>query len=244
MSVSHPLILASAARRGRRAFTLIELLVVISIIVILLAVSIPTIRSLTKSNREKQAVNLLTTLLANARSTAIATHKYSGIVVYEYPAATSTGSTDATSYVQLITQSTINGTGKIRYFTRVPRTTPQRLPQGIQVAMLDDSVSGFKNQASASSGGKCRVILFDSTGQMALLNALATDTSLTDPVSTAWNINGTAGVSQGTSSPGLVVYDASLFLASHNTNPSNDSLWLRQNADVLIVNPYTGNIIR
>jgi type II secretory pathway pseudopilin PulG len=231
-----------ATSRRFAAFTLVELLVVISIIIILLAVSIPTIRALTKSNSQKQAVNLLTTLLANARATAISTHKYSGIVVYEYPAPTPGNGTESTSYVQLITQSSVSG--RLRYFTRVPRTAPQRLPSGIQVATLDDT--GFK-KASDNTTTKCRAIIFDSTGQMLLVNGLGLDPSLTaDQVAVAWNLNATSTstVSQGVSSPGFVVYDAILYMAAHNAPGANDNLWLRQNADVVILNPYTGNVIR
>jgi type II secretory pathway pseudopilin PulG len=238
---------------GRRsaAFTLVELLVVISIIIILLAVSIPTIRALTKSNSQKQAVNLLTSLLANARATAISTHKVSGIVVYEYPAVSNGQSNEATSYVQLITQSAYNGSSKVRFFTRVPRTTPQRLPSGIQAATIDVGVNSFRTQAVDTSnsdqyGGTCRVILFDSTGQLLMTNSIAADTTLKndDPTVAAWNMNGDQSATRGSSSPGFLVYDAVLFNQSHHTPPVNDATWLQQNSDVIILNAYTGNVIR
>jgi prepilin-type N-terminal cleavage/methylation domain-containing protein len=231
---------------GRHAFTLIEILVVMSIIIILIAVSIPTIKALTKGNNEKQAVNLITAMLANARATAISTHKTSGVVVYEYPSANSapSGFTDTTSYIQLITQSGIDVNSKFRTFIRVPRTDPQRLPKGIQVATLDTGTNQFRTEASTASGGRCRVILFDSTGQMVLYNSLATDSSLsTDAIAQAWNIDG-SGITKTASSPGFVIYDANLFNASHQANSANDNTWLRQNADILVVNPYTGTIIR
>jgi hypothetical protein len=42
------------------------------------------------------------------------------------------------------------------------------------------------------------------------------------------------------------VYDAVLFNASHTANPSaaSDATWLQQNSDVIVVNAYTGNVIR
>ncbi|HVX86524.1 MAG TPA: prepilin-type N-terminal cleavage/methylation domain-containing protein [Phycisphaerae bacterium] len=232
--------------RGR-AFTLIEVLVVISIIVILLAVSIPTIKALTKGNGEKQAVNLITTLLANARATAISTHKASGVVFYEYPAPATGNASGTNSYAQLITQSGIDAANKVRYFVRVPGTGPQQLPPNIEVATLDYGSNLFKRQGQLSSdvGGTCRVILFDSNGQMVQYNALATDPALSgDQVAQAWNIAGASSSAGGTSSPGFLVYDALAFKTSHDASSSNDNTWLQQNADVLVVNPYTGTVIR
>ena len=55
----------------RRAFTLIELMVVIAIIVILVAISIPAITAMTKGNDVAQAQNMLSSLIANTRATAI-----------------------------------------------------------------------------------------------------------------------------------------------------------------------------
>jgi prepilin-type N-terminal cleavage/methylation domain-containing protein len=251
MLTSQPTI---APPRGRpAAFTLIEVLVVISIVVILLAVSVPTIRALTKGNSQKQAVNLMTTMLANARATAISTRKASGIVIYEYPAVSNGKSNEATSYIQPITQSKYDGANKLRYFVRVPGSGAQRLPSGIQVATLDMGVNAFRTQAADTTtnnlqkGANCRAILFDNNGQLLLANGIATDSSLsTDLVAAAWNLNADSAVTKGSSSPGFLVYDAVLFNASHTANPSaaSDATWLQQNSDVIVVNAYTGNVIR
>jgi prepilin-type N-terminal cleavage/methylation domain-containing protein len=255
MHTSRPTI---APPRGRSAaFTLIEVLVVISIVVILLAVSVPTIRALTKGNSQKQAVNLMTTMLANARATAISTRKVSGIVVYEYPATTSvTNPSQATSFIQPITQTAYNGSTKVRFFNRVPGTGPQRLTSGIQVATLDVGINAFRTQATDTGtflGGNCRVILFDNNGQLLLANGLAIEATNTDPVAFAWNLRGDPdqsttqvkqSVTRGASSPGFLVYDAGLFVAQHSTSGSTDAAWLRQNSDVIVVNAYTGNVIR
>jgi prepilin-type N-terminal cleavage/methylation domain-containing protein len=249
----------------RRAFTLIEVLVVISIVVIMLAVAVPTIRALTKGNSQKQAVNLMTTMLANARATAISTHKPTGIVIYEYPAVANKVSNEATSFIQPVTQSKYDGANKVRYFTRVQGSGPQRLPSGIQVATLDAGVNAFRTQsanaetaAGGNFGASCRVILFDSNGQMLLANGIGTDPSLaTDAVAQAWNLHGDQKSSggniqqtRGSSSPGFLIYDAVLFNAEHTAaiaagnEATADPIWLRQNSDVLVVNAYTGNVIR
>jgi prepilin-type N-terminal cleavage/methylation domain-containing protein len=252
MLTSQPTI---APPRGRpAAFTLIEVLVVISIVVILLAVSVPTIRALTKGNSQKQAVNLMTTMLANARATAISTRKTTGIVIYEYPAVANKTSNEATSFIQPITQSKYNGVTKVRYFVRVPGSGAQRLPSGIQVATLDVGQNAFRTQsanADGQNGGQfgasSRAILFDNNGQMLLTTGIGTDPSLSaDAVAQAWNLHGEVSVTRGSSSPGFLVYDAVLFNASHTANPSaaSDATWLQQNSDVIVVNAYTGNVIR
>src|SRR5665647_3820610 len=76
----------STSRRPRAAgFTIIELVVVIAIMIILMAVTMPAIKSLTRNNNQKQAVNLLTSLIANAHAMALQTHMPAGLIVYEDP---------------------------------------------------------------------------------------------------------------------------------------------------------------
>jgi prepilin-type N-terminal cleavage/methylation domain-containing protein len=224
-----------------RAFTLLELLVVIAILIILIAVSVPTVRALTKGNHQTQAVNLLTSLLAHARATAVVTHRPTGVVVYEYPISNFTAST---SYLQLVTQ--LSTEGRLRYFGRVPGSGPQRLPQGIQVATLDDN--GRFKKSNDLPTGKSRIVLFDSSGQMVMVNGIGTHFSLLgEQEALAWNLNATNdnNLSIGVSSPGLVVYDADEYIQSQSSShPVAPDVWLRNHATILIVNPYTGSILR
>jgi len=243
----------------RKAFTLIELLVVIAIIVVLVAVSIPALKILGKSNGQKQAVNLLTSLIANAHSNALQTHSLSGIVIYDDPTSKNQ------SAVQLIVASNTSYTtagGLVTYFTRIPHTIAQMLPSAIKVATLDDSSNttavAFKDQntylATAGSQPSCRVILFDENGQMVLRNRLAIDSSLsTDLSAQAWDMKGDVQPAYGVSSPGLLVYDGNDLQAGLQsgviTAPSVDSnvslnVWIRSHSDIVIINAYTGNVIR
>ena len=223
-----------------RAMTLIELMVVISILVVLAAVAVPTIRSLTQGQPQKQAVNMLTSLLAHARSVALVTHRPTGLVIYEFPASNYTAST---TYVQLIAQYSIDG--RIRNFGRVAGSGPRQLPAGVQVATLQGSNNFRKSTDQRDS--KSRVILFDSGGQMVLWNGLAPDPVLVpNEVVAAWNLEATPTAPwDAVSSPGILVYDAALYLESRTASPTLDaSTWLRQHADVFILNPYTGEVIR
>lgn len=225
----------------KRAFTLIELLVVMVVMIILIGIMLPVIKSLTRSNAQKQAVNLITTLIANARSTAIQTRTPAGLVLYEDPAVPSQTS------AQLVVQSKESD---LKYFTRAPRSSVQTLPVGISVGSLDDNAtSAIRTGASGSTALKTRVVLFDSNGQMVLNNRLAKDPALTDAAAVAWNLNATtSNQSDGVSSPGFIIYSAADFKAATDngslTSDATRAQWVKQNADILIVNPYTGNIIR
>jgi prepilin-type N-terminal cleavage/methylation domain-containing protein len=90
--------------RRPRAFTLIELLVVIVVMVILMAITMPAIKSLTRNNNQKQAVNQITAMLANARSNAIATGRQTGVVFYEETAANVSPANPNQTAAQMITE--------------------------------------------------------------------------------------------------------------------------------------------
>lgn len=225
----------------RKAFTIIELIVVMGIMLILLAIVLPAIKSLTRNNNQKQATNMLVALIDNAHALAVQSHTPAGIVIYEDPSQTGQSS------VQLIVQSSQS---ELRYFVRAPRTGSQSFPVGIKLAMLDDSVIGMRTESSTSDT-KCRVILFNGEGQMILVDSLAHDPTVMDAAAIAWNLNATTGAanhSKGVSGPGLVVYNGNDMQAATNNGVITDATtranWLKANSDVLIVNAYTGGIIR
>jgi prepilin-type N-terminal cleavage/methylation domain-containing protein len=223
-----------------RAFTLLELLVVIAVLAILIAASVPVVRALTKGNHQAQAVNLLTTMLAHARATAVMTHRPTGLLVYEYPNPNFTAST---SYAQLVTQRETNGS--LRLFAHLPGATPQRLPAGIQVAMLGDA--GFYKGTDVQSTSS-RIIVFDSSGQMVLVNGIGLHFSeMGDLVTDAWNLRASDdnNLYLGVSSPGFVVYDGDAYIEALSSPVAVDpNKWLQQHATIVIVNPYTGNVMR
>jgi len=222
---------------GARGFTIIELVVVITIMIILVGVTMPAIKSLTRNNNQKQAVNLLTSMIANAHSMALQTHMPAGLVIYEDSA------TKGQNSAQLIVSTAASQSD----FVRAPRSGPQPLPVGIRVAVLDDGSSttfkGFRSGEYSTTGGG-RIILFDGNGQLVLRNNL---TASTDTASAAlWF--GSGANAAGISKPGFVVYNSNDLQAAKDKNLVTDdpsmAKWLQQFADVIIVNAYTGNVIR
>jgi hypothetical protein len=88
--------------------------------------------------------------------------------------------------------------------------------------------------------------MFDGNGQMVLRNGLAEDPTLIaagDTSAGAWNLNGASTLSNGVSSPGLVVFNVNDYNAA-KAGGATLATWLPGNSDVLIVNAYTGNLIR
>lgn len=234
----------------KRAFTLIELLVVITVMIILMAIMLPVIKSLTRNNNQKQAVNQLTSLIAHARSTAIQRHTPAGLVIYEDPVVLGQSST------QLVIQSgTVTGTNSagalvtLWQFDRAPGAGSQPLPKGITVGMLDDSATTAVRTESSTAGTKARVVLFNENGQLVLANGFTRNPAVTDAASAAWNLNATFNTpSGGVSSPAVIVFNVNDMNAATDagkiTNANTRATWVQQNADILIVNAYTGNIIR
>lgn len=234
----------------RKAFTLIELLVVISVMIILMAMMLPAIKSMTRNNSQKQAVNQITSLLANARTTAVVQHKLAGLVIYEDPELVGQSSTQLIVLSSTAQEVTSSGSTVTLYrFNRAPRSGPITLPKGITVAMLDDSGTTPFRTSDSSTNTKARVILFDGNGHLVLMNSLTRDPSLTDASSAAWNLNADRNnLSRGVSSPAVVVFSGTEMKDATDrgviTNASTRAEWVKQNGDVLVVNAYTGNIIR
>ncbi len=71
---------------ARRAFTLTEILVVIGIIVLLIAVAVPTLSSLTGGKSIEGAQNQLSAALGRARAEAIGVQKRTGVMLFLDPA--------------------------------------------------------------------------------------------------------------------------------------------------------------
>jgi len=246
--------------RGRPAFTLVELLVVIGVIVVLTSMMLPAIKGLSQDNSRKQAANQIRAYFARARSIAISQHRQAGVVFFDetpqYAAPVHGGQTAIQLIVEDFNQAQYNPIAGNTVFVEF---SPARdyLPGNVRLAVLnDDPARGVTtgDEASASTGSS-RAVLFDASGAMIARHGIARpdlgaahtpgqypytrgDWQLTKPRSAA---------SLGVSSPGVILYDYSEYLAQnipadHSGDGARNN-WIKQHADVILVNTNTGAIL-
>jgi len=224
-----------------RAFTLIELIVVISIIVILLSVMIPTVSTLMRGNNQKQAVNTISAYLASARATALNNKVPAGVIFYEDQ---SNGNATAIS-LAIQDQSAAPYTLK-PFGTTVNGAHIDYLPLGIKVAAIDGTGSTFTVD-SANGGGTPRIIMFDASGQLILVGNITLKPNLSTVI---WQWQPSVGapgipLTGLVSTPALVAYDGNQLKGYLQANTSaTPTQWLNRYADTIVINTYTGNVIR
>jgi prepilin-type N-terminal cleavage/methylation domain-containing protein len=243
----------------KRAFTLIELLVVIAVMIILMAAMLPAIKSMTRNNNQKQAVNQITIMLAQARSVAISQRRQTGVVFFEETAANASPYTPSQTAAQIFIEDPDQTTTKYptprdpdnTFFIQYAAKT--YLPVGVMVATLNDATAK-QITTGGSASGSCRAIMFDSNGQLVLRNGLARANLAGAPgvaprVYGDWNFNskGTSA-SSAASSPGLVIFGKKDYEAQGFTSTAASqtaaATWVQQHSDVIVVNAYTGQVIR
>ena len=232
----------STLRSKPRAFTLIELITVITIIVILLGVMLPTISNLLRGNNQKQALNIISAYIASARATALNNKVPAGVIFYEDPA-----NKNATAMVLVIQDQTVTNPAVINPVLGASITlkavSPRIdfVPVGIKVAALSNTQS-FALDSSVTAGA--RIVLFDASGQVSLRSLIS------GGANTAWNLDSPTTAS-GVSSPAVVVFDSGQLNGdiqakglSGAAAVTEANQWLVRYADTVVINSYTGNVIR
>ena len=132
--------LPTALRPSPTGFTLIEMLIVIGIIILALAMAVPTIRALTGTKSEQSAQNVVSAYLASARADAVGVQDVEGVLFYLDPAngrvtlqevaQSPYQSGDMAGVVYLDLEGSVHG-GKSR--------DPLVLPAGVQLMTLKDA---------------------------------------------------------------------------------------------------------
>ena len=251
----------SVTPNSRRAFPLIELLVVIAVIVILAAITVPALRSLTKSNDTAQAANVVRSYIAAARSAAVNGHRMAGVVFFEesadYSRPVNANQTAMQLFVEDYNQAQYtpnNTTVFIKY-----SSDRQYLPGNVRLAALSDLNNGSVATAENNTSNIARAIIFDANGQLITIDRLATPSPGAGGANQGqypeaygdWKFltpngatpAGPAGIAS--SSPGFFLYSKADYDAqTAGYSDAQRFVWIRQHADVVIVNAYTGNVIR
>ncbi len=254
----------------RAAFTLIELIVVVAIIAFLAAITVPAIKNISKGNDLGQAANVVRSMIANARSIAVSQHRMAGIVFFEetatYSNPVNANQTAVQFFVEDYNQVQWGAVPGVTVFVTYS-TQRQYLPTNIKLATLNDTKTTINSNVntgeSSIPGQLIRAVLFDANGQLLLRRGLATPDPNSGPLNTRgrypfaygdWNflkpngfdafgVNGLAVNTTG-SSPGFFLYNKSDYDDQVFPSDQARAAWLAQHSDVLIVNAYTGNVIR
>jgi type II secretory pathway pseudopilin PulG len=211
-----------------------ELLTVMAIIALIVAITVPAIRALGKSNDQIQAANLMRAMLSEARSLAISQHRMVGVAFFEETAGNSpsvhANTTAVVVCVEAYDQSGVAG--------HVPPGTQfdyygsmrQYLPEGIRLAVLSD-LTGLGNVVAEDTQGQ-RIILFDANGQLALRS---------DVLYMYMTPGGPMVVGPFNSYPGFFLYNKAEY---DQQTAANKIGWLKKNSTVVIVNGNTGGLLK
>ena len=243
------------------AFTLVELLVVIVIVGIILAVALPAMAKLGGGNNVKQGGNMVNAYLASARAAAMAAKRHVGVVFYEQSGNCTTIWSKTQTAVQLVMEDGDQNqysqppySMPSGYTVFVPYSAVQYLPSGVRVATLAGTGSLAVGTAENSTVSKTRMVVFNGDGQMEVLAGLACPYSaaaaLDSPTRIVfdWNLITAAAAppaaSTAVSSPGVMLFDGLMYLQQTFADDTARAAWIQKNADVVLVNAYTGNVIR
>ncbi|MGC8561468.1 MAG: pilus assembly FimT family protein [Phycisphaerae bacterium] len=237
-----------APRPGsRRGFTLIELLTVMTILIIAGAIAVPSLIDAFQTNSLTQAANVVSAYIAEGHNLALKTHQQVAVVFYEettagmsgsgLPSTTPThGGETAVALAIAPTGQPENGTSSQPLVFEPYLTQPvDYLPKGVYLGTLNDqtstlNIAGAQAGTTTPTGPRC--IVFDASGHMVIRSYIA---AMANPDGTAdymdWDF---ASGNDNTSSPGVVVTIPS----TNSTAPS------ASNTEIMVVNSYTGNLIR
>ncbi|NNM84334.1 MAG: hypothetical protein HKL96_01040 [Phycisphaerales bacterium] len=217
-----------------------------TILIIAGAVAVPSLINAFQTNSLTQAANVVSAYIAEGHNLALKTHQQVAVVFYEETAAGMTGSglaaTTPTHGGETAVALAIapagqpeNGTSSVPlYFEPYIAQPVDYLPKGVYVGTLNDGSTMLTTAAAQNSSATgARAIVFDASGHMVIRSYLA---AMANPDGAAdykdwWN--STSGA-DNTSSPGVVVTIPS----TGSTAPS------ASNTEIMVVNSYTGNLIR
>ena len=137
-------------RSQRSGFTLIELMVVASVIVCLLVVTVPALKSMINSGQQAQAANVIRSMLLVVRDYALTNNVPAGVrfqddgrIVPIY--ATNAGQHDTANYRTSGGSALPGQVGNPFQMHTIPGMAPGTMPGSYRVTPLDYTYSGYNN---------------------------------------------------------------------------------------------------
>ena len=231
-------------KRNSFGFTLIELIVVISIIVLMMAIALPSIVTLFTSGADSQARNIVGTTLKAAQQIAITSRLDTG-VHFQWDAA------NETVMIAIVQKNYWDAAAMPPQwkYDLAPGCVPMRLPGGMAAGEVSsrwgDNYGGL-TQANIDDFSTLTVV-FDRDGRLAdrkvIFNQAAEiiDGNSTAKQKDCWApglldfINGEQSVRA------LCIYNGKVAGSLSSTALPG---WMNTNVQFLAVNPYTGGLIR
>jgi hypothetical protein len=176
--------------------------------------------------------------LAAGRATALAMHTPVAVVIFtdHNPALRR-----PMPAVELVVQVAYPANLDEAHFSALADRPAEYLPVGIDVATLGDLQGELQGPASVYA---CRAVLFSADGQLLVRNGLVganPDWNMAGREPTAQN--GRTSMDNGTSSPGVIVFDGQALADKGLTGAAAED-WILKNGNVMLLNAYTGNVIR
>jgi prepilin-type N-terminal cleavage/methylation domain-containing protein len=149
----------SARRRSHDGFTLTEMLIVIGIIVLVVAIAVPSFRALTGGKSTEAAHNQLSAILGRARMDAMGVQETRGIMFFRDPESQRVGAVFVRAVPPPVdaTPVAVGQRAPEVYLDLVPDRDPQLLPVGVGLQVLDDT-------AGAAAGTRDRYIGMNTAG--------------------------------------------------------------------------------
>jgi type II secretory pathway pseudopilin PulG len=173
---------SSRLRGGNEfGFTMIELMTVITIIVLMLALSIPVVRVLEGNRSLEAGYNTLAAALGHARQIALYYHEPAGLAFYKDSAdaqhiAFVTQEMNLPQDVALVSTSFPNALDS-RFYDIIPGEEVLTLPLGIAVQLSNGNGANYNNAGIVQNEQflPCGLVLFDENGELASLPYCVTD---------------------------------------------------------------------
>lgn len=221
---------------------MVEILVVVSIVVLMMAVAIPSINQLFTSGADAQAYNVIAAQLAAARALAIQKQTYAGVHV-QLAAPTLTKLSRA-CFSAVVWDNPAPATPPDPNFTLAPGFFPKRLPGGMVMGQISNTYYDTANNTylpAVSSEGFCNfTIVFAPTGQLAKNYNVTFDSNnpIFDPNSGIWYPSPSLQ-----SINGMVLFDGDKFFALPVNPVTTREQYLAMNGQVIGVNWYTGAVL-